>query len=179
MRTNALRDRRRLDKRPGLTLEPLDLAKIKKDIHTKYGSVTECDVASYAMYPKVFEDYREFIQKYGDLSVLPTKYFLSRPEIGEEFHVELEKGKVLILKLLAVGPLSETTGQREVFYEMNGEVRQVSVDDTHAAIENVSRPKANASDPGDVAASMSGVTVEVRVHNGSEVKKGDPCVVIR
>lgn len=120
LRSNALRGRRKLDKRPGLTLEPLDLAKIKKDIYTKYGSVTECDVASYAMYPKVFEDYRTFIQKYGDLSVLPTRYFLSRPEIGEEFHVELEKGKVLILKLLAVGPLSDTTGQREVFYEMNG-----------------------------------------------------------
>jgi pyruvate carboxylase len=54
--------------------------------------------------------------------VLPTRYFLSRPEIGEEFHVELEKGKVLILKLLAVGPLSDTTGQREVFYEMNGKI---------------------------------------------------------
>tara|TARA_R110002060_G_scaffold39818_2_gene51011 strand:+ start:389 stop:1237 length:849 start_codon:yes stop_codon:yes gene_type:complete len=120
LRSNALRGRRKLDKRPGLTLEPLDLAKIKKDIYNKYGSVTECDVASYAMYPKVFEDYRTFIQKYGDLSVLPTRYFLSKPEIGEEFHVELEKGKVLILKLLAVGPLSDTTGQREVFYEMNG-----------------------------------------------------------
>jgi pyruvate carboxylase len=123
LRTNALRGRRKLDKRPGLTLEPLDLQKIKKDIHAKWGSVTECDVASYAMYPKVFDDYRKFVQKYGDLSVLPTRYFLSKPEIGEEFHVELEKGKVLILKLLAVGPLSDTTGQREVFYEMNGEIR--------------------------------------------------------
>jgi pyruvate carboxylase len=122
LRTNALRGRRKLDKRPGLTLEPLDLQQIKKDIHKKWGSVTECDVASYAMYPKVFEDYKKFIQKYGDLSVLPTRYFLSRPEIGEEFHVELEKGKVLILKLLAVGPLSDSTGQREVFYEMNGKI---------------------------------------------------------
>jgi pyruvate carboxylase len=122
LRTNALRGRRKLDQRPGLTLESLDLQKIKKDIHAKWGSVTECDVASYAMYPKVFDDYRKFVQKYGDLSVLPTRYFLSKPEIGEEFHVELEKGKVLILKLLAVGPLSDTTGQREVFYEMNGEI---------------------------------------------------------
>merc|ERR1711881_172623 len=79
LRSHALRDRRKLDKRPGLTLEPLDLAKIKKDIYNKYGSVTECDVASYAMYPKVFEDYRTFIQKYGDLSVLPTRYSLSKP----------------------------------------------------------------------------------------------------
>ncbi|PBP26394.1 pyruvate carboxylase [Diplocarpon rosae] len=178
LRTNALRGRRKLDKRPGLTLEPLDLAKIKKDIYSKYGSVTECDVASYAMYPKVFDDYRTFVQKYGDLSVLPTRYFLSRPEIGEEFHVELEKGKVLILKLLAVGPLSDTTGQREVFYEMNGEVRQVTVDDNKAAVENTSRPKADPGDSSQVGAPMAGVVVEIRVKEGGEVKKGDPIAVL-
>merc|ERR1712093_561885 len=178
LRSNALRGRRKLDKRPGLTLEPLDLAKIKKDIYNKYGSVTECDVASYAMYPKVFEDYRTFIQKYGDLSVLPTRYFLSKPEIGEEFHVELEKGKVIILKLLAVGPLSDTTGQREVFYEMNGEVRQVTVDDNNAAVENTSRPKADPGDSSQVGAPMSGVVVEIRVKDGGEVKKGDPIAVL-
>ncbi|KAK2628196.1 hypothetical protein QTJ16_002842 [Diplocarpon rosae] len=178
LRTNALRGRRKLDQRPGLTLEPLDLAKIKKDIYSKYGSVTECDVASYAMYPKVFDDYRTFVQKYGDLSVLPTRYFLSRPEIGEEFHVELEKGKVLILKLLAVGPLSDTTGQREVFYEMNGEVRQVTVDDNKAAVENTSRPKADPGDSSQVGAPMAGVVVEIRVKEGGEVKKGDPIAVL-
>lgn len=178
LRTNALRDRRKLDKRPGLFLEPLDLAKIKKDIQKKWRSASECDVASYAMYPKVFEDYKKFIQKYGDLSVLPTKYFLSRPEIGEEFHVELEKGKVLILKLLAVGPLSDTTGQREVFYEMNGEVRQVTVDDNKAAVENTSRPKADPGDSSQVGASMSGVVVELRVKEGSEVKKSDPILIL-
>lgn len=178
LRTNALRGRPKLDKRPGLTLAPLDLAQIKKDIHTKWGSVTECDVSSYAMYPKVFDEYRKFVQKYGDLSVLPTRYFLSRPEIGEEFHVELEKGKVLILKLLAVGPLSDTTGQREVFYEMNGEVRQVTIDDNKAAVENTSRPKADPGDSSQVGAPMSGVVVELRVKDGGEVKKGDPLAVL-
>lgn len=178
LRTNALRGRRKLEKRPGLTLEPLDLAKIKKEIHTKYGSVTECDVASYAMYPKVFDDYKKFIQKYGDLSVLPTRYFLSRPEIGQEFHVELEKGKVLILKMLAIGPLSDTTGQREVFYEMNGEVRQVTVDDLKAAVENTSRPKVDPGDSSQVGAPMAGVVVEIRVKEGGAVKKGDPIAVL-
>ncbi|KAI9821609.1 MAG: pyruvate carboxylase [Thelocarpon impressellum] len=178
LRSKALRERRKLDKRPGLTLEPMDLEAIKKDLSSKYGNVSECDVASYAMYPKVFEDYRKFIAKYGDLSVLPTKYFLARPEIGEEFHVELQKGKVLILKLLAVGPLSEQTGQREVFFEMNGEVRQVAVDDKNAAVENLRRAKADSADSSQVGAPMSGVVVEVRVHEGGEVKKGDPVAVL-
>ncbi|KAL2183851.1 pyruvate carboxylase [Thermothelomyces heterothallicus CBS 203.75] len=179
LRTNALRGRRKLNQRPGLFLEPVDFAKVRKELANKFGGpVTECDVASYIMYPKVFEDYKKFVAKYGDLSVLPTKYFLSKPEIGEEFHVELEKGKVLILKLLAVGPLSENTGQREVFYEMNGEVRQVTVDDKLAAVENVSRPKADPTDTSQVGAPMAGVLVELRVHDGSEVKKGDPLAVL-
>ncbi|EON64990.1 pyruvate carboxylase [Coniosporium apollinis CBS 100218] len=178
LRSQALRGRRKMDKRPGLYLEPMDLQKIKTELKEKFGSATECDVASYAMYPKVFEDYKKWTQKYGDLSVLPTRYFLARPEIGEEFHVELEKGKVLILKLLAIGPLSEQTGQREVFYEMNGEVRQVSVDDLHAAVENKSRPKADTGDSSQVGCPMAGVVVEVRVHDGSEVNKGDPIAVL-
>ena len=178
LRTKALRERRKLEKRPGLYLEPLDLAGIKNQIREKFGSATESDVASYAMYPKVFEDYKKFVQKFGDLSVLPTRFFLARPEIGEEFHVELEKGKVLILKLLAIGPLSEQTGQREVFYEVNGEVRQVSVDDNKASVDNTARPKADVGDSSQVGAPMSGVVVEIRVHDGHEVKKGDPVAVL-
>jgi pyruvate carboxylase len=179
LRTDALRGRRKLDKRPGLSLEPVDFAKVRRELGRKLGGpVTDCDIASYVMYPKVFEDYKKVVKKYGDLSVLPTKYFLSKPEIGEEFHVELEKGKVLILKLLAVGPLSENTGQREVFYEMNGEVRQVTIDDKMASVENISRPKADPTDSSQVGAPMAGVLVELRVKDGGDVKKGDPIAVL-
>jgi pyruvate carboxylase len=178
LRTHALRGRRKMDKRPGLYLDPLDFDKIRKDIRDKFGGASDTDVASYAMYPKVFEDYKKWTAKYGDLSVLPTRFFLAKPEIGEEFHVELEKGKVLILKLLAVGPLSEQTGTREVFFELNGEVRQVTVDDQHAAVENTSRPKADASDSTQVGSPMAGVVVEVRVHDGTDINKGDPIAVL-
>ncbi|KAF3004709.1 pyruvate carboxylase [Neopestalotiopsis sp. 37M] len=178
LRSKALRNRRKFDKRPGLYLDPVDFKKVRTELGQKWGPLTECDLASYLMYPKVFDDYKKFTQQYGDLSVLPTRYFLSRPEIGEEFHVELEKGKVLILKMLAIGPLSESTGQREVFYEMNGEVRQVTVDDKKASVENVSRPKADPTDSSQVGAPMAGVLVELRVKDGSDVKKGDPLAVL-
>lgn len=178
LRTNALRGRRKMDKRPGLYLEPIDFAKVKQELKEKFNTSSETDVASYIMYPGVFKDYQGFLQQYGDLSVLPTKYFLNKPEIGEEFHVELEKGKVLILKMLAIGPLSDATGQREVFYEMNGEVRQVTIDDKKAAVENTSRPKADPSDSSQVGAPMAGVVVEVRAIQGHEIKKGDPIAVL-
>lgn len=178
LRSKALRDRRKMTKRPGLYLEPMDFDAIRKKLQADFGGYTETDVASYAMYPKVFEDFKKWQVKFGDLSVLPTRFFLSKPEIGEEFNVELEKGKVLILKLLAIGPLSEQTGQREVFYEMNGEVRQVTVDDHKAAVDNKSRAKADLSDSSQVGAPMAGVVVEVRVKDGSQVNKGDPIAVL-
>jgi pyruvate carboxylase len=84
----------------------------------------------------------------------------------------------LIIKLLAVGPVSEKNGQREVFFEMNGEVRSIPVEDKHAATEDIARPKADPNDPGQVGAPMSGVVVELRVRVGSAVKKGDPIAVL-
>ena len=178
LRSKALRDRRKMDKRPGLYLDPINFDDVRKKLKEQYGGCSETDVASYVMYSKVFEDYKKFTDQYGDLSVLPTRFFLNKPEMGEEFNVELEKGKVLILRLLAVGPLSEQTGQREVFFEMNGEMRQVTVDDQHAAVENVSRPKADANDSSQVGAPMSGVVVEVRVKDDAEISKGDPIAIL-
>ena len=90
----------------------------------------------------MFEEYQGFVQKYGDLryvvypvgyrvivelmgaftSVLPTRYFLGRPDTGEEMHIEIEKGKMLIVRLMATGPIVEGRAQRDVWFEVNGEV---------------------------------------------------------
>lgn len=178
LRTDILRGKRKMDKRPGLYMEPYDFKAARKELEEKYGQVSDTDLASYAMYPKVFEDYKTFVAKYGDLSVVPTRFFLGKPDSGEEFHIELEQGKTLIMKLLSVGPLSEKTGTRDVFIEMNGEMRQVTVEDQKSAVENVSREKADAQDPGQIGAPMQGVVVEVRVQDGGEVKKGDPIAIL-
>lgn len=178
LRSKALRDRRKMDKRPGYYLEPINFDKVRAKLKEDWGGCSETDVASYVMYSKVFEDYKKWTSKFGDLSVLPTKFFLNKPEIGEEFHVELEKGKIIILKLLAVGPLSEQTGNREVFFETNGEMRAVTVQDQHAAIENVSRAKADPGDSSQVGAPMQGMVVEVRLQDGHDVNKGDPIAIL-
>ena len=75
-----------------------------------------------SLWAQVFEEYQGFIDKYGDLSVVPTRYFLSRPDVGEEMHIEIEKGKTLIIRLMAVGPVVEGRAQRDVWFEVNGEV---------------------------------------------------------
>jgi pyruvate carboxylase len=88
----------------------------------------------------------------GDLSVVPTRFFLGKPATGEEMHISIDQGKTLIIKLLATGPINTQTGIREVFFELNGEVRAVAVEDKSAAIEIVQREKAT-SDPGSVGVS--------------------------
>jgi pyruvate carboxylase len=87
-------------------------------------------------------------------------------------HISIEKGKMLIIRLMAVGAVIEGRDTRDVWFEVNGEVRAVPVQDRLAAVETVSREKAT-NDPGSVGAPMSGVVVEVRVKEGQEVKKGD------
>ena len=40
--------------------------------------------------------------------------------------IEIEKGKTLIIRLMAVGPVVEGRAQRDVWFEVNGEVRHSS-----------------------------------------------------
>jgi pyruvate carboxylase len=114
-------------------MKPLDLSGLKAELVSKYGrSIRDVDVISAAIYPKVFAEYREIREKYGNVSVIPTRYFLGKPETGEEFSIQLEEGVTLIIKYLAAGPLNPSTGKREVFFELNGEARAVGVADTSA-----------------------------------------------
>jgi pyruvate carboxylase len=78
---------------------------------------------------------------------------------------------------MAVGPVVEGKANRDVWIEVNGEVRAVAVEDKNSAVETSTREKAT-SDPGSVACPMSGVVVEVRVKEGQEVKKGDGICVL-
>ncbi|CAO3660754.1 unnamed protein product [Umbelopsis ramanniana] len=178
LRSKIIRDLERLDGRPGATLAPLDMAKLKTELVEKYGKgIRDVDVSSAAIYPKVFHEYREILEKYGDLSVIPTRFFLSKPKIGEEFNVQIEEGKMLIIKLLAVGPIN-STGKRDVFFELNGEARVVGIEDKSAAVDHITREKAKPGVAGEIGSPMSGVVIEVRAKAGAHIKEGDPVCVL-
>nr|CAI6399743.1 ASN_HP1_G0003880.mRNA.1.CDS.1 [Saccharomyces cerevisiae] len=179
LRSDVLRNKRRkLTCRPGLELEPFDLEKIREDLQNRFGDIDECDVASYNMYPRVYEDFQKIRETYGDLSVLPTKNFLAPAEPDEEIEVTIEQGKTLIIKLQAVGDLNKKTGQREVYFELNGELRKIRVADKSQNIQSVAKPKADVHDTHQIGAPMAGVIIEVKVHKGSLVKKGESIAVL-
>jgi pyruvate carboxylase len=104
----------------------LDLKDLQFDLEEKLGTsisgreITELDALSAALYPKVFEDYWRFFQEYGDLSSLPTRYFLTPLKIGDEFTFDLSVGKTLIIELMAVGKMNDDSKRRDVYFNLNG-----------------------------------------------------------
>ena len=83
---------------------------------------------SAALYPDVFKDYMIFKEEFGPVQGLPTRLFFVGPEVGEEFEVQIETGKTLNLKILAIGEANKQ-GKRELFCEVNGQLRPFLVED--------------------------------------------------
>ena len=129
------------------------------------------------MYPQVFLNFDQKRQLYGDVSVLPTPQFYYGMEPGEEILVELEPGKTLIIKFLTVGE-PHPEGKRTVFFELNGQPREVSVQDESLKAQTVERAKADPANPGHVGAPIPGAVTSIMVETGESVSKGDRLLVI-
>ena len=46
-------------------------------------------------------------------------------------HVSIEKGKTIIIRLMAIGPVVEGCAQRDVWFEVNGEVMSKAINVLH------------------------------------------------
>ncbi|XP_030194165.1 pyruvate carboxylase, mitochondrial [Gadus morhua] len=178
LRSKVIKSLPRIEGRPGASLPPMDFKALEEGLRVAHGDdITPEDVMSAAMYPKVFQEYKEFTANFGPVDCLNTRLFLDGPKIAEEFEVELERGKTLHIKALALGDLNKA-GQREVFFELNGQLRSVLVKDTVAMKEMKFHPKAQKSIKGQVGAPMPGKVLELKVEVGSKVEKGQPLCVL-
>lgn len=123
-RSKVLGKRDRVDGRPGEDLAPMDLDALKAALVEKFGQkINDNDVMSAALYPKVAEEFFHFREKYGPVDKLGTRIFLVGPKIAEEFEVTIEQGKTLHFKTLACSLDLNPEGEREVFFELNGQLR--------------------------------------------------------
>ncbi|XP_014600719.1 PREDICTED: pyruvate carboxylase, mitochondrial isoform X2 [Polistes canadensis] len=177
-RSKVLKDMPRVKGRPGANLEPLNFAKLKKELQESHPHVSEKDVMSAALYPSVTNDYLNFREQFGPVDKLETRIFLTGPKVGEEFDVSIEKGKTLALKTLAVAEDLTKNGEREVFFEMNGQLRSVFIKDKEAVKELHVHPKAAKGDKNQIGAPMPGTIIDIRVKVGDTVEKGAPLIVL-
>jgi pyruvate carboxylase len=161
--------------RPGDTIPEVDLEAARRDAEKAVDhQVSDTDLASYLMYPKVYREYREHRRHYGDVAVLPTHSFFYGMVERDEIGIEIDPGKTLVVRLQGVAPVDED-GVVRLFFELNGQPRTVRVEKAGAK----TAPKKPQAEPGNsshVPAPMPGMVVTVSVKAGQAVKAGDPLV---
>jgi pyruvate carboxylase len=123
------------------------------------------------LYPEVFAQYDRFRRSYSDVSVLPTPAFFYGLKPGDEITAEIESGKALIIKFLAVGD-SRPDGTRLLFFELNGQPREVTVRDRALRVAARTHPKADPADAGQVAAPTPGLISGIAVQANQLVARG-------
>lgn len=183
LRSRVLKGKPTVEGRPGASMPPMELDNLEARLVERYGrsSITNKDVLSAALYPKVFEEYQSFVLRYSDLiEKLPTRAFLTPLKEDEEVEIELSKGVSTHIKLKAAGELQDS-GKREVYFEANGVPRVVEVVDkksTEVLGKAAIREKADVAVLGSVGAPMAGTVIEVSVKTGQAVHPGQQLAVL-
>lgn len=171
-----LRDRKPMTERPGAVLPPVDLEAKRQELKEMGAPTTDEAISSYCLYPDVFRQWVQRHEEFGDVSVLDTPTFFFGMTRGEEISVEIEKGKVVIIKLIHISEADES-GHRVVSFEFNGMPREITVFDRNAKRTTVTRKKADKANPGEIGATLAGSVVKILVEKGQSVTKGAPLIV--
>ncbi|HEX7361208.1 MAG TPA: pyruvate carboxylase [Bryobacteraceae bacterium] len=158
--------------RPGELLPPVDFEQASAKVATLTGTRERTDLMSYLMYPEVFAKFAAARERFGDIQVLPTPQFLYGLQQAQEVTIDLEPGKTLVIRLLTVGE-ARPDGMRTVFFELNGQPREVEIRDRSVKQAVSARRKADPAHPGEVGAPIPGAVTTLHVTSGEKVKKGD------
>jgi pyruvate carboxylase len=163
--------------RPGELLGPVNFEEERAKIKAKFGwSINDKDILSHILYPNVYPEFHKHQISYSNTSVIPTPIFFYGLEPGQETAVEIDPGKTLIIKLNAIGSV-HPDGTRNIYFELNGLARQVTVRDMSVVSEVAVHEKADKFNPHHIGAPMPGRVLKVGVKVGAEVKAGDILIV--
>ena len=167
-----LRDAQPLKGRPGAKLPAVDFAAETESLHHKTGRpVALDDLLSFLLYPEVYLKYEKFVEAHGDVSVLPTPAFFYGLKSGEEIAVDIEPGKTLIIKFLTASE-PHPDGTRTLFFDLNGQPREVHVRDHSLRVVERAHPKADPADPSQIGAPTAGLISSIAVQANESVKRG-------
>ncbi|GAB4092156.1 pyruvate carboxylase [Flaviaesturariibacter terrae] len=173
-----LRDVKPYTERPNEHLAPIDFDAEMKAFREKFGeSVTDTDLLSYLLYPKVFEAYWEQRNAYGELWPVPTLNFFYGLCNDEEVLITIDKGKSILVRLLTCSE-PDAEGKRKVFLRLNGQTRIIEVQDATIKTVVAENEKADKANPGHVAAPLQGKLSQFLIKEGQEVKANQPLFVI-
>ena len=172
-----VKDKAVLADRPGLHAEKVDFAAVKAELAEKIGyQPGDHEVISYIMYPQVFLDYQKMQREFGAVTLLDTPTFLHGMRLGESIEVQIEKGKTLSIRLDEIGE-PDLAGNRVLFFNLNGQRREVVINDQSVQTQVVAKRKAETGNPNQIGATMPGSVLEILVQAGDKVSKGQALMV--
>ncbi len=168
--------------RPNAHLEPIDFENEFKEFKRQFtkgmGRELEItDLLSYKLYPKVFVNAYNKHLKFGNLMNIPTKNFFFGMEVGEEIMVEIEPGKKVLISLIQKTE-ADDDGFVNVFFKINGQMRNVLIKDNSIKVTKIENVKADASDDKQIGAPLQGLLSSVLVKKGVKVKENQPLFII-
>lgn len=166
--------------RAGELLEPQDFAADRAYLKETYDfEPTQQDLIAYALYPKVFEEYIQYKKEKGDFSHMDSAIFFHGLNEGDTREVQLEEGKILIIKLVEIGKIDET-GNRSLTFEVNGSRREIKVfDETSAVVAKDNFVQmADPSNKLEIGASIPGAVVKLLVAEGDKVEENQPLMIV-
>ena len=175
----VLKGKKAITCRPGELLPPEDFEGIRKKLQEELGlEGTDREVISYAIYPKVFEDYVKSIRKEGSFRYMGSDIFFHSLAEGETCEVKLGEGRVLIVRLQEVRPV-DNDGMREAIFEVNGNRRIIKIKDKTVTVNSSNSVLyADESNPLEVGANIPGNIIKVLINEGDEVEEKQPIAVI-
>ncbi|HJF67501.1 MAG TPA: pyruvate carboxylase [Staphylococcus kloosii] len=166
-----------LEDRPGEYLDPVDFESVRKELEEKQlKEVTEQDIISYVLYPKVYEQYMTTQEQYGNVSLLDTPTFFFGMRNNETVEIEIDTGKRLIITLKAITEPDEK-GVRTIFFDMNGQARRIYIQDENVKANASVKPKADKLNPNHIGSQMPGSVTEVKIAEGENVKSGQALLI--
>ena len=171
-----LKNEKPYSERPNAHLKPIDFNQAWDDFKVKFGTHYEfTDLLSYLFYPKVFAEYHEHRQLYGDLYYLPTLPFFFGLRPNEERLIHIAHGKSILVKMQYISETDEN-GIKNVFFKLNGQTRSIEVKDKH--FKSTKKINKKATRPNEIGAPLQGKLSAVLVKENDKIEKGTPLFTI-
>ena len=167
-----LKDQKPIEGRAGELLEPADFDEIGRELMEKFNfdNVNIRNILSYALYPKVYDDYCTHLQHYNDVSRLDSHVYFYGLKKGEETVLRIGEGKAITIKYIDMTEPNDD-GYRTLTFEINGIMREVSILDKSLEVKSDRKLKAEKNNPAHLGSPIPGTVSKIFVKEGDRIEK--------
>jgi pyruvate carboxylase len=172
-----LKDEKPYTDLPNAHLKPVDFDTEFELFQKKFDRyLSFLDFLSWKFYPKVFEEYYAFKQQFGEVYMLPSPSFFYGMKSNEEILVNIGTGKTLLIRLLFVSDHADESGNRSVFFRLNGQTRVIEIKDRNAIVRKSVNPKASGEK--HIGTPLQGRLSKIFVKPGDKLSRNAPLFTI-